>query len=68
MRDDSSGSSMIWPATPVADVVTGAMVEAAAAAGWDGTGGAPALFVFPYQLVQRIRRSVGGHAMGCFMF
>jgi len=39
------------------------MVEAAAAAGWDGTGGAPALFVFPYQLVQRIRRSVGGQLL-----
>lgn len=30
--------------------------------GWDG-GGAPALFDFPYHLVQRIRRSVGGHGL-----
>lgn len=31
MRDDSSGSSMIWPATPVAEDVTGAILGAEAA-------------------------------------
>ena len=30
MRDDSSGSSMIWPATPVAEDVTGAILGAEA--------------------------------------
>ena len=32
MRDDSSGSSMIWPATPVAEDVTGAILGAEEAA------------------------------------
>ena len=39
MRDDNSGSSMIWPATPVAEDVTGAILGAVVVAGGRGGSG-----------------------------